>query len=286
MVNNLVNSVVGSIYIGADKRTILDNINTTSYQPLSNNNVLFVYLENAFGNSGVVTASFKSGTQRIPTTQPFFLRFIKDVSKVVGGEVTPRHFSKYILTIPQPVANLNLNKTEPLNIHTTINVSSSIKFIGTFNTLVDLTAHVGSVEKDIAYVIESGIYGYYEYVLDNGSLKWLRIENDDISRKVIFSQYGFFDIGIQGGYFSEVPHTNINDWQEYVIWQEINQTNYRLAIAETDIDDLEVDLGETKNRVEQNETNIENLKNRVSENENSIDIIENDILEIKSELTS
>ena len=30
MVNNLVNSVVGSIYIGADKRTILSQENITS----------------------------------------------------------------------------------------------------------------------------------------------------------------------------------------------------------------------------------------------------------------
>jgi hypothetical protein len=223
---------------------VRDSYGETTFHPLSNVNMIEVYVEDG-DESNVVTINYNPSIRKKWATHwfPCFYRGL--VEHTLDGESDPRTFAQYITFMPAILASMNQNSTTPMAVTATLQQQAGTNLIGSYATVASLPTSYGDWEDlqdlneadAVAYVYEAGVNGFYMVEFDDPDYAWT-LQTTTIQNEVYSKQYDVWNISIQAGYGNPAQQTDLTDEQYRLIWQEFSELAALIASNESEIDDI------------------------------------------------
>jgi len=260
--------------------SIRDKYGDTLFHPLSNVNLMEIYVEDG-DPSNVMTINYNPAVKKRWATHWFPVFYRGMVEKKLTGESEPRTFAQYITYMPNILSSMNQNSETSMPVIATLRQQAGNNLIGSYATVADLPTSYGiwddmqDLEENdvVAYVYdtpitgESSINGFYMVEFDGSDYAWT-LQTSGITNYVTAKQYDTWSLLIQAGFGNPAEITEIADVQYRLIWQQINEMSAYIEAIDDDLQNiLDGTLPAGKTVADQNgeviDTTYERLDNKV-----------------------
>lgn len=246
---NVINPNKGIVYLSKEGLQ-LDSVDLDKFHPNSNVNTLQVNIEdggvlNTMAMINYQTPSMAGQSQAITSHwYPMYLIGINNAK--VANESGFRTFAQFLTPIPVNILNLNLGRSEPMNVKATVKLVGGVNFKGVFDSLGELQAQLPpTLELDEEYAIacvidELGNVDYYQ--VDETSpdvYEW--VKHDETTNPILSllesKQYNIFNISVQGGFGNAKPLPLATQHYQ-ILWQSINNQGIQISDLNNKVDNV------------------------------------------------